>query len=216
MVGARALDILIALVDRAGEVVSKMDLITRVWPDTFVEESNLRVHIAGLRRALRDGQLGSRYVVNVPGRGYSFVAPVQVLDETAADPQPAAHAERASSLPFALTRIIGRADIVGALSAQLAQRRFVTLVGPGGIGKTTVAVAVAQELSSSYRDGVSFVDLASLNSPELVPSALAAVLGLAVPSVDATPAVIAFLRNKHMLLGTRQLRARRRGCCQRG
>jgi DNA-binding winged helix-turn-helix (wHTH) protein len=70
-VGARALDILITLIGRAGEVVGKADLITCVWPDTFVEESNLRVHIAGLRRALRDGQLGSRYIVNVPGRGYT-------------------------------------------------------------------------------------------------------------------------------------------------
>jgi len=191
---------LIALISRAGEVVGKADLITHVWPDTFVEESNLRVHIAGLRRALRDGQLGSRYIVNVPGRGYSFVASVQVLDAPAAASQPASKTERPSSLPFALTRVIGRADIVGALCAQLAQRRFVTLVGPGGIGKTTVAVAVARELSSSYRDGVSFVDLASLNSPQLVPSALAALLGLAVPSQDATPAVIGFLKTKHMLL----------------
>src|SRR5437588_8278907 len=78
--GSRALDILIALVERAGELVSKNDLVAHVWPDTFVEEANLRVHIFALRRALRDGQRGQRYVVNVPGRGYRFVAPIIVSE----------------------------------------------------------------------------------------------------------------------------------------
>ena len=199
-VGARALDILVTLVRHAGEVVSKADLIARVWPDTFVEESNLRVHVAGLRRALNDDQRGSRYIVNVPGRGYAFVAPIQMQDAPGASSEPASSPERPSSLPSVLTRVVGRADVVGALSAQLSQRRFITLVGPGGIGKTTVAVTVAQELSPSYRDGVSFVDLASISGPQLVPNALAAVLRLAVPSEDALPAVIAFLKHKHMLL----------------
>lgn len=75
--GTRALHILIALAERAGEVVGKDEIVSRVWPGTFVEESNLRVHIAALRRALRDGREGRRYIVNIPGRGYSFVASVQ-------------------------------------------------------------------------------------------------------------------------------------------
>jgi DNA-binding winged helix-turn-helix (wHTH) protein len=75
--GSRALDILIALVERAGEVISKHELMTRVWPDTCVEEGNLKVHVAALRRILGDGQPGQRYVVNVHGRGYVFVAPVR-------------------------------------------------------------------------------------------------------------------------------------------
>src|ERR1700747_2482786 len=74
--GGRALDILIALVERAGEVVTRRELIARVWPDVTVEEANLRVHIAGLRKALGDGLEGARYIVTVPGRGYSFVASV--------------------------------------------------------------------------------------------------------------------------------------------
>jgi len=74
--GGRALDILITLVERAGEVVTRKELISRVWPDVIVEEANLRVHIAGLRKALGDGHNGARYVANVPGRGYCFVAPV--------------------------------------------------------------------------------------------------------------------------------------------
>ncbi len=74
--GSRAFDILVALVERAGQVVGKEDLIKRVWPDTVVEEVNLRVNVASLRRALRDGESGNRYVATIPGRGYSFVAPV--------------------------------------------------------------------------------------------------------------------------------------------
>src|SRR6267142_6154204 len=75
-VGARALDILIVLIGRAGDVVGRRELIDRVWPDVIVEEVNLRVHVANLRKALGDGRDGARYVANVPGRGYCFVAPV--------------------------------------------------------------------------------------------------------------------------------------------
>src|ERR1700704_2865055 len=75
--GGRALDILITLVERAGEVVTRKELISRVWPDVIVEEANLRVHVAGLRKALGDGRDGARYVANVPGRGYCFVALVR-------------------------------------------------------------------------------------------------------------------------------------------
>src|ERR1700688_3702976 len=71
--GGRAMDILIALVDRAGEVVTQRELIDRVWSNVNVDDSNLRYHVAALRRALGDGQDGARYVINVPGRGYCFV-----------------------------------------------------------------------------------------------------------------------------------------------
>src|ERR1700722_5021009 len=74
--GARALDILIALVEQAGKVVSKNDLMTRVWTDVPVDEGNLRVHIAALRKALGDGEAGARYVTTVSGQGYCFVAPI--------------------------------------------------------------------------------------------------------------------------------------------
>jgi DNA-binding winged helix-turn-helix (wHTH) protein len=74
--GTRALDILIALVDRAGETINKDELIARTWPDTVVDEGALRVHVAALRKALGDGRAGERYIVNNPGRGYTFVAPV--------------------------------------------------------------------------------------------------------------------------------------------
>jgi DNA-binding winged helix-turn-helix (wHTH) protein len=74
--GSRALEMLVALLERHGELVSKQDLMARVWPNVFVEPANLTVHISALRRALRDGQDGNRFIVNVPGRGYCFVASV--------------------------------------------------------------------------------------------------------------------------------------------
>jgi DNA-binding winged helix-turn-helix (wHTH) protein len=74
--GSRALEILIALLERRGELVSKQDLMARVWPNVFVEPANLTVHMSALRRALRDGQNGNRFIINIPGRGYCFVAPV--------------------------------------------------------------------------------------------------------------------------------------------
>ena len=81
LIGSRALDILIALVERAGELVAKDELMGRVWPNTFVEPANLTVHIASLRRALGDGRDGNRFVVNIPGRGYQFVEPVTLVGD---------------------------------------------------------------------------------------------------------------------------------------
>src|SRR5262249_34103818 len=80
--GSRALEILIVLLERPGELVSKQELMGRVWPDTFVEPANLTVHISALRRTLRDGRDGNRFIINVPGRGYSFVASVAVAGRT--------------------------------------------------------------------------------------------------------------------------------------
>jgi predicted ATPase/DNA-binding winged helix-turn-helix (wHTH) protein len=200
-IGTRALDILTILVDQPGAVISKEELVGRVWPNIFVEEGNLRVHMAALRRALGDGQGGNRYVVTVPGRGYCFVAPVaQEKSPEASAPQQVALPEPAHNLPVSLKRMVGRSAVVAALVAQLPERRFITVVGSGGIGKTTVALAAADELSTSYPDGARFIDLAPVADPALVPSALASVLGIAIRSGNALPGLIAFLREKQMLL----------------
>src|SRR4030081_1238296 len=150
--GSRALDILIALVERPGEVVSKEELVTRAWPNTFVEETNLRVHVGALRKVLGHGQPVGGYVANVPGRGYSFVAPV-----TREGP-PAAHdpaRERLYNLPPTLTRMIGRARVVSELADHMPRERFLTLVGAGGIGKIgliTLRLDYCVGLSRSTRD----------------------------------------------------------------
>jgi predicted ATPase/DNA-binding winged helix-turn-helix (wHTH) protein len=198
--GSRALDILTLLVEHAGELVSKDELTARAWPGTFVEESSLRVHIAGLRRALGDGHAGNRYVANIPGRGYRFVAPVAASEQTGpAAPKPPIAAP-AHNLPASLIRMIGRDAVTSTLSAELPRRRFITIVGPGGIGKTTVALAVANGLAAAYRDRVRYVDLASLTDSLVVPRVLASVSGLATHSETPTPELIAFLGNKNMLV----------------
>jgi DNA-binding winged helix-turn-helix (wHTH) protein/anti-sigma regulatory factor (Ser/Thr protein kinase) len=144
--GSRALDILIALVERPGELFTKDELMARVWANTFVEPGNLTVHIAALRRALCDGRDGNRFVVNIPGRGYQFVAPVAFTADLQPSALPAAAVKHQHNLPARLTRTIGRADIMSELSERLPQSRLITTAGLGGIGKTSVALAAAEQL----------------------------------------------------------------------
>ncbi|WP_419709744.1 ATP-binding protein [Pseudomonas sp. NFX224] len=162
--GGRALDILQVLVEHAGSVVGKEELIAQVWPRSVVEEINLRVHIAALRRAFRDGQNGHCYIVNIPQRGYSFVAPVQQASEFTPISLENLHKPQ-HNLPARLTPVTGRDALVGSLVRQLPMRRFMTLVGPCGIGKTTVALRVGELLLQHYRDGVWRVDLAMIDDP---------------------------------------------------
>jgi predicted ATPase/DNA-binding winged helix-turn-helix (wHTH) protein len=198
-IGGRALDILAALTERAGETISKEELIARAWPGTVVEEAALRVHVAALRKALGDGRAGKRYIANLPGRGYAFIAPVareKALSATAARTGMA----EVGNVPAPLTRVVGRDDVISKLAQQLVRRRFLTIVGPGGIGKTTVAVAIAEVVGTSYSDGAWYVDLASLSDPDLVPSALSAVLGLRLSGLNPLPELTARLQGKHMLI----------------
>jgi predicted ATPase len=199
--GSRAREILVALVERAGKVVKKNELRERVWPDTVVEEGTLRVHIAALRRALGDRGTGSRYVENVTGHGYRFIAPVTRCDNgRTSGLDPVLPNERVNNLPASLSRVIGREHVVMTLAQRLGERRFMTIVGPGGIGKTTVAVTAANELAPAYAHGVCFVDLASINDPVLIPVTMAAALGLPLVDSDPTPAVAAILKHKQLLL----------------
>lgn len=165
--GARGLDILIALVSSPNEVVSKRDLLARVWPDVTVEEGSLRFHIAGLRKALGDGKDGARYIMTLAGRGYCFVAPISRSSAPRNRNTTQAVDFPQANLPSRLARMVGRSDDVLALWTQLAAARFVTIVGSGGVGKTTVAVAVAHDLVGAYAGAVLFVDLGMLSNPRL-------------------------------------------------
>src|ERR1700676_3525158 len=106
--GSRAFEILAALIERAGEVVGKEELIARVWPQTFVEESNLKIQVSALRRALGDGQDGHRYIVTIPGRGYNFVTPVRPEEPPPAPLTLTTAPAGPHNLPTAVTRMIGR------------------------------------------------------------------------------------------------------------
>jgi predicted ATPase/DNA-binding winged helix-turn-helix (wHTH) protein len=200
LLGGRAMDILIALVERAGEVICQRELIDLVWPNVHVDDGNLRHHVVVLRRALDDGVDGARYVVNVPGRGYCFVCPVSppsggVPTRTVPAPRPST----LRGLPSRLDRMVGRAAEVGAIAALLANHRCLTIVGPGGIGKTTVAVAVGHVLADAEAE-VCFVDLGPLRDPDLVAGALAAALGVGAAPDDPIGGVVAALRAQRLLL----------------
>lgn len=198
--GSRAFDLLVALASAAGEVVAKDDLMARVWPGTFVEEASLRVHVGALRKAL-GGRSSGQFVANIPGRGYCFVAPVarQTAASAAAPAAPPPDVAPPRMLPLPVTRIIGRDEDVAALSRQLEERRLLTIVGPGGMGKTTVAVAVAEAVAARFPDGIVFVDLAPVPGPAQVPGALAAALGLATRTDGAVEQLVGFLKASRLL-----------------
>lgn len=196
--GGRALDILIFLVERAGEVVDKRELVKRIWADVNVDEGSLRFHITSLRKALGDAGEGSRYVVNVPGRGYCFTA--SLLRAPPAESQPGTTVSSLRSVPAPLAKMIGRDDAVEKIATELSLHRFVTIVGPGGIGKTSVALAVAHRQRAEFEGHVCFVDFGALTEPRLVPGTIAAALGLTVNSDDPIPGLLMSLRNRRMLL----------------
>ena len=195
-IGSRAFEILTFLAEHPGEVLDKDALIARAWPGTFVEESNLKFQVSALRRTLGDG---NRYFATIPGRGYSFIAPVKLTREVPTVP-PVTATARTNNLPVQLTRLIGRADIVDKLIAQLPRQRLLTIVGPGGVGKTSVALAAAEGSLAAYEDGVWLIDLATLSDPGLTPSAVGTVLGLQGSSDNPLPGLIASLSGKKLLL----------------
>jgi predicted ATPase/DNA-binding winged helix-turn-helix (wHTH) protein len=198
--GARALDILIVLTATPNEVVSKKDLIARVWPDVVVEEGSLRFHMINLRKALGDGQDGARYITTLPGRGYCFVAPVAQTGGSRHDRPSVAAAFPHANLPSRSDRMIGRAEDVAKLCALVTASRIVSIVGLGGVGKTTVATAVANQLSEAFDGAVLFVDFGMLSDPHLVAPGVASMLGLAVGSSDVQPSLLAYLRGRRILL----------------
>jgi predicted ATPase/DNA-binding winged helix-turn-helix (wHTH) protein len=195
--GGRAMDLLIVLVEQANKVVGRRTLIERVWPTRGAEQVSLRVHISALRKALDASDPGRRYIANVPGRGYSFVVPVTSLSSpTSGNPKLSAR----SRLPTRLMRMLGRRDALAAIQMKLAERKFVTIVGPGGVGKTTVAVAVAHEMSAAFNGQVHFIDLGALGDASHVAPAVAAALGVSVQTNNVVPALIDRLQERPALV----------------
>ena len=210
-IGARAFDVLVVLVERAGELVSKNELLTRVWSGLVVEENNLQVQVSTLRKLL-----GESVVATIPGRGYRFLLPVERGDAMPSDNwsgvgAPATSAAASirtrvpTNLPAQLLSLYGRAQDLATIKTLLRQHVVVTIVGAGGIGKTRVAQAAAAEVAvesaADFPDGVWWVELAALSDGALVPSAVARALGVQLPG-DRLPgeAIASLLASQQLLL----------------
>ncbi|QPF93565.1 ATP-binding protein [Bradyrhizobium commune] len=196
--GGRVYDILIALLENAGEVVPKSELIAKAWPDVTVEEGSLRVHLSALRKALGDGQFGNKYIANIQGRGYSFIAPVTRLSAVR---DSGSASSGLSNLPPALGRMVGRSKVVLEIQHLLqTEQRLITILGAGGMGKTTVALSVGHGALADFSGAVFFVDLSTATDNEQVIGAVAAALGLAPHLVDPREALLNFLRTRRALV----------------
>ena len=197
-IGGRALEILIALLERHGQLLSKDELMERVWPKIFVQPSNLTVHIAALRRALKDGEDGTRWIVNTVGRGYAFVGPV--VREGARVPVPESGGTTSfGNLPSSLAPLLGRAACLANLKEALSLGRIITLVGPGGVGKTSLALAAAHEAGSGLNKDVCFLDLTSVESSQ-VAEAMSLALGVDGSGDGVFASLFAGLRSRQLLL----------------
>src|SRR5262245_33051401 len=168
--GGRAFDTLMALIDAHGAVLTKDELMSRVWPDRVVEENNLQAQISALRKAFgaeRD------LIRTVAGRGYQFTG-----EPRAAVPAP----PQVSNLPESVSELIGRETALGEVVDLVKAHRLVTLTGPGGIGKTRLAIEGARHLLPEFADGVVFAELGPLTNALLVPMTVAAALSVVPPT----------------------------------
>jgi predicted ATPase/DNA-binding winged helix-turn-helix (wHTH) protein len=195
----RAFDILLTLIIQAGTVVSKSDLMASAWPGVNVDEGSLRVHVAALRKALGDGRAGAKYLSTVSGQGYCFVGSVSRRESAEPAPvrSPPAHDHNLPACPRLTT---GRERTIEDISEKLKVQRFVTIVGPGGIGKTTVAVSIGHALLADFAGQVHFLSLGEIGDAALVPGIAASALGLPARSNDPSGSLAAFLRDRRMLL----------------
>lgn len=179
--GARAFNILLMLVQAEGRLLTKHELLKRVWPTTTVEEHNIEVQISALRKALGDkGEI----IQTEAGRGYRLAARVRVQrehatwSENSTDPGTSGSAcEKDPSVP--LTALFGRSKEVTSLTKLVASHRLVTVVGSGGIGKTRLAMEVAHQSASRFSAGVRTVELASITSAQQLNELTARTMGAA-------------------------------------
>jgi predicted ATPase/DNA-binding winged helix-turn-helix (wHTH) protein len=198
-IGSRAFDILAVLLKAAPELVSNRELMSCVWGSLVVDEGNLRLQIAALRKALGEVASGASYITNIPARGYCFTGSLEWAS-TVSDVGNRVPTPLSAQLPRPPRQMVGRDREVTDVIKRLRKQRFVSIVGAGGIGKTTVALAVAHEVLSEFAGAVHFLDLTTIQDPRLIGGTLAARLGLTLVSDDALPVLLNYLRERRVLL----------------
>jgi predicted ATPase/DNA-binding winged helix-turn-helix (wHTH) protein len=186
VIGQRAIEVLVALVLRHGELVTKDELMAAVWPGLVVEENNLAVHVSVLRKVLGKTDDDKPYLQTIAGRGYRFVAdvtheslpPLEKPGAAVGAPASAtrAHPDNPHNLPSPLTRLIGRREELEAIRARLKSNRLVTLTGTGGVGKTRLAIEAGTQVLADYQDGAWIVEFAPINDAQFVLSVVSDVL----------------------------------------
>jgi predicted ATPase/DNA-binding winged helix-turn-helix (wHTH) protein len=196
--GGRALDILHKLLLHAGEPVLRDALVGHAWPNTFVGESNLRVHIRKLRRALGETHNTPSYIATIAGRGYRFVASVAI--ERGETNDVLLQGQRARTTLPRRRKVIGRAADLDRIGGSLNAAQLTTVVGPGGVGKTTVAIEIAHQREHQFEEGICFVDARDTEDFTLVPHVVAHALGLRISPGDIESAIISYLRQRRLLL----------------
>lgn len=194
--GGRAMDILIALARRKGELVGRDDLLAAAWPNLYVHEANLKVTVSSLRRALRDHHPSADLIKTVVGRGYWLST---LAEPTSQDGGVEVPGVAGVALPD-LGTVIARDSEIAQLGETLAVHRLVTVAGAGGIGKTTVAIAAAHLFEDEHEATATFVDLSRVASEEFVHVSLAAALGVSPENGDTIQAVVSILARRKALL----------------
>jgi predicted ATPase/DNA-binding winged helix-turn-helix (wHTH) protein len=203
-VGGRAFEIIEVLAQSAGELVTKDELMNRIWPGAIVMENTLQVHAAAVRKALGPYR---NLLKTESRRGYRLLGDWTVRRHDAARPPIGLQRMQVdgvspvTNFPVTVTHLVGRSAAVARLRDLMSAYRMVTLTGPGGIGKSTLAMKVARRILGEFPDGGWLVELASLSDPALVPSTVAGVLGLRLGSNNIVPESVAHaIGDKKLLL----------------
>ena len=201
-IGGRSFDLLVVLTEQPGRVLSKRELLKRVWSDVVVEDGSLRWHMASLRKLLGDGTDGARYIATQVGVGYAFVAPIErqgdMTSQRLADG--AARPTTSGNLPAHLPHLIGRERDLAFLTERIADTPLFSIIGPAGVGKTSLAIEIGHRLAGKFDNQVAFVDFSMIENPAVVPSMIAGAMGIAVQSEDPLAVILGHIRDRPFLL----------------